>query len=96
MGKCLQAAYSDYQDLVDNEFINLKHFSYPLSYPEFVRLFEKYDWGDIIEAMEELDYSIYVSDFENINQALVYTIQECKIDPVISIWHNSYFIECYL
>ena len=61
-----------------------------LSFEEFIYLFGKYDWKDIIDALEELDNTNDLYDQFDINISLITVIFHLKHTPMNSKWSNSY------
>ncbi len=93
MEKCLQSAHEDIQSLVDNIFTNLAQHGFKVTYGELIYLFERYDWKDIIDAMEEVENTYLSNAQQNLYIDPITIIDD--FDPIIlrSKWSNSYFFE---
>ena len=93
---CLDSAYEDVNSLIENVFTNIGRHGFKLTYEELVYLFDKYDWKDIIDALEEVENSLPPNDHQNLHIDLIKVIDDYR--PVIlrSKWSNSYLLEWLL
>lgn len=58
---CIHSAFEDLQLMIRDIFTNVGKIQPQLSFKEFVSLFERYDWQDIMDKIEELE------NFDNID-----------------------------
>ncbi|MHA1981094.1 MAG: hypothetical protein ACTSXN_08390 [Promethearchaeota archaeon] len=94
--KCLQSGYEDIQLMIKEVLINVSKIPCQLSYPEFVYLFEKYDWKDIIEAIEELDILENSLNQSSIFEGLINLFtKDGNIRMINDSAENSYYKELF-
>ena len=93
MEKCLKSAYGDLQSLIDDIFTNIGRHGLKLTYDDLVYSFNKYDWKDIIDALEVAENNCPSSDHQNPHIDLKMVIEDFKPNILESKWSNSYFQE---
>ena len=97
MDKCLESAYEDLQLMIEEVFINVSKMPGQLSFPEFVYLFEKYDWKDLIDALEELDNLENSLNQSSTFEGLVsYFNQDYHIRMINDPAENSYYKKLFI
>lgn len=67
---CMHSAYEDLQLMIKDIFTNVGLIQPQLSFKELSSLFERYDWQDIIDKIEDINYN-HIQCF---NQMSVYEL----------------------
>ena len=88
---CIKSAYEDLQLMIKEIFTNLLTMPFQLSFGEFILLFEKYDWQDIISKVEDFDFLIdrfkYTSVFDCLQELLV---DDTQVNSLKELKSNTY------
>ena len=93
---CIQSAYEDLQLMIKEIFTNIKSIPDQLSFEQFITLFEKYDWQDIIYMIEEYNYLEAQQDYPSLYDLLFETLKADEgVYCIDGFRNNSYYREYF-
>jgi len=88
---CIQSAYGDLQLMIKDIFTNIYAIPDQLSFEDFIFLFKKYDWQDIIDKVEEVNFFIDSNNSNSVYNCLLNSlIDDVSVKPIKGLQSNTY------